>query len=147
MRTGATYIPPSKTVCSGFFLRLSGGLFSILFQTLEVPLRYASAPPPDRLVLLLSRMSQYLSVWTPSGCTEGSDPAFNGFRLYALHQAQPLYPCRHTGAGHSCRRFFARLHDRRVDAAWKVRPSGPMAGWYDLRHMPPARSGCPKPGK
>lgn len=37
---------------------------------------------------------------------------YGGFRLYTLRRAQPLSKCRHTGAGHSCRRF--RLHDRRA---------------------------------
>lgn len=36
-------------------------------------MRYASAPPPDRLVLLLSRMPMSIGHF-PSGCTEGSDP-------------------------------------------------------------------------
>lgn len=46
--------------------------FGILFQAHKVPLRYASAPPPDRVVLLLSRMSQLLSVCNPSGCRKGA---------------------------------------------------------------------------
>ena len=50
-------------------------------------------------------------------CTAWELPCFwplrvGGFRLCTLRRAQPLSKCRHTGAGHSCRRF--RLHDRRV---------------------------------
>nr|DAW30375.1 MAG TPA: hypothetical protein [Caudoviricetes sp.] len=37
---------------------------------------------------------------------------WGGFRLYTLRRAQPLSPCRHTVACHSCHRF--RLHDRRA---------------------------------
>lgn len=50
-------------------------------------------------------------------CTAWRSPCFwllhiGGFRLYTLRRAQPLFMCRHTGAGHSCHRF--RLHDRRA---------------------------------
>ena len=39
---------------------------SISFQTYEIPLVYAKPTTPDRLVLLLSSMSQFLSVCFPS---------------------------------------------------------------------------------
>jgi hypothetical protein len=45
-------------------------------------------------------------------CTAWRSPCFwllhiGGFRLYTLRRAQPLSMCRHTGAGHSCHRFFS----------------------------------------
>ncbi len=42
-------------------------VWGILSQAPGVLLPYAGAPPPDRPVLLLSRMSQLLSVCNPSG--------------------------------------------------------------------------------
>ena len=52
-------------------------------------------------------------------CTAWRSPCFwllhiGGFRLYTLRRAQPLFMCRHTGAGHSCHRFFARHYDCRL---------------------------------
>lgn len=50
--------------------------------------------------------------WRPPRHPWNIRPCIGGFRLYTLRRAQPLSKCRHTGAGHSCRRF--RLHDRRA---------------------------------
>ena len=45
-----------------------------LSQAHKVPLRYTSAPPPDRVVVLLSTMSQLLSVCIPSDFHGGERP-------------------------------------------------------------------------
>lgn len=86
-------------------------------------------------------------------CTAWELPCFwplrvGGFRLYTLRRAQPLSMCRHTGAGHSCRRF--RLYDRRASCPFSgpVRRSwvagivsfhSQLLGLWSKLHLVPAR--------
>ena len=58
---------------------------------------------------------------------------WGGFRLYTLRRAQPLSPCRHTVACHSCHRF--RLHDRRLASYSSQRLDAP-AVWCSV--FPPS---------
>jgi len=61
-------------LCSAGLLDYEAIDEDILSQALKVPLWYISTPPPNRAVLLLSRMSQLLSVCNPSDLHRGVRP-------------------------------------------------------------------------
>ena len=65
------------------------GIYSRLFQALEVPLRSASAPPPDRVVLLLFQDATVSIALLRPAFTEGrSGPAF--LRMLRIHRLSRL---------------------------------------------------------
>ena len=79
----AGFEPVSRPTCTvhSVYLVPPPLMESRLFQALEVPLRSASAPPPDRVVLLLFQDATVSIALLRPAFTEGSDPTCAAWRV------------------------------------------------------------------